>query len=368
MRARKGGKALLLVICAGVYGYGAVDVNKEAAVNVSVDLSAPLSIVWPFEIAVVGDLGEKGLRIGANVGRGWRGEAGGEASYKFYVSQDGKYYIWAYCLWFDECANAVFLRIDDLEKAILGNDPIYQEWHWVRGYDVDLKKGTHTLVLSNHSDHIAIQKVFVTNSGDRSPDKCGRVFSDVFYDGFDGCDRGNFADWEIVRGDWRVEDPLQHACFIENCLVGRCEKDALIMYKAEDWSDYSVSVVVKTEPSEDSNSSVGICFGVRNSREYHILRWRPVQPGSRVRMQVCTKKEGIEEELAGFEVRWDNSVWHQLEIAAAGDWISVSVDSSGPFKAATGHDVRGGLGLCLAGEITAYFDDIHVQETSEGVL
>jgi hypothetical protein len=367
MRVRKGGKALLLVICAGVYGYCAVDVNEEAALNVSVDLSAPLSIVWPFEIAVVGDLGEKGLRIGANVGQGWRGEGGGEASYKFYVARDGKYYIWAYCLWFDECANAVFLQMDDLEKAILGNDPIYQEWHWVRGYDVDLEKGTHTLVLSNHSDHIAIQKVFLTNSGESRPETCARVFSDVFYDGFDGCDRGNFADWEVVSGDWRVEDPLQHGGFIENCLVGRCEKDALIIYEAEDWSEYSVSVAVKTEPSEDSASFVGICFCVRSSSEYHILRWRPARPGNRVRMHVCSKNGDIEEDLADFEVRWDGSAWHQLEIAIAGDVISVRVDDSGVFKAA-GRDMRGGLGLCLEGRVTAYFDDIHVQQTSEGVL
>ena len=32
-------------------------------------------------------------------------------------------------MWFDECANAVFAKIDDLDKAILGNDPLYnQQW------------------------------------------------------------------------------------------------------------------------------------------------------------------------------------------------------------------------------------------------
>ena len=41
----------------------------------------------------------------------------------------------------------------------IGGGEIYNQWHWVRGFEVYLEKGTHTLVLSNHSDHICVQTV-----------------------------------------------------------------------------------------------------------------------------------------------------------------------------------------------------------------
>ena len=97
------------------------------------------------------------MRIGPNIGRGWCNEAAGSAEYKFYLPADGLYTIWTYALWHDECSNAVFAQIDDQKKAILGNDPVYNQWHWVRGFSIDLKKGSHTLHLSNHSDNIAVQ-------------------------------------------------------------------------------------------------------------------------------------------------------------------------------------------------------------------
>jgi len=173
-------RIILLTFCVTIYAYSSVRVEQKRSLGIAVDLSKPLSIVWPFETAVVGELGEKGLRIGPEIGRGWRGEAGGKATYKFYVPQKAEYHIWGYCLWFDECANAVFIKIDDLDKAILGNDPVYRKWHWVRGFSVKLEKGTHTLVLSNHSDHIAIQKLLMNTSGNNGPEKSEVVFRTYF--------------------------------------------------------------------------------------------------------------------------------------------------------------------------------------------
>jgi len=177
--------SIAIIICIIVYGFFAVKKETGPEFAVSIDLAKPLAIEWPCEVSIVGDNGEKGLRIAPKVGRGWRGEAGGKADYRFFIPQDGKYHIWAYCLWFDECANAVFAQIDNQDKAIVGNDPVYNKWHWVRGFDVTLKKGTHSLVLSNHSDHIAIQKIVFSNSS-APPQQTGLVFSDIFYDGFDG--------------------------------------------------------------------------------------------------------------------------------------------------------------------------------------
>jgi len=368
MRLRKLLKPLLVLLCAGLYGYSAVVPESSAVINIGIDVVRPLSIVWPFELAVVGDLGEKGLRIAPNIGRGWRGEAGGQAGYKFYAPDAGTYYIWAYCLWFDECANAVFVQIDDLDKAIFGNDPVYEQWHWVRGFTVHLEKGTHTLVLSNHSDHIAIQKVLFSNSGSISPENCGPVFSDIFYDGFDGCDRGNFADWLIVSGKWQVQDPAQQACFIENALVGTSQDTSFVIYRADDWHSYSLNVAVRCGPWLDTNASVGVCFGVRSETEYYQLQARPIKNTGNVKMQLLRRNAQAQETLTVFEVPWDPQRWHQVSICLDAANITLKVDDAQPVKTSVDYEISGGIGLRLQGEVTAYFDDIHVRETVQKAL
>lgn len=361
-------KILLILFCVAIYGYSAIDTSSGQTYNISVGTSMPLSIVWPFEVAVVGDLGEKGLRIGPKIGRGWRGEAGGEATYRFYIPQNGKYHIWAYALWFDECANAVFARIDDLDKAIVGNDPVYNRWHWVRGFDVCLEKGTHTLVLSNHSDHICLQKVLFTNSGYITPEDCSLVFSDIFYDGFDGCDRGNFASWQVISGDWSVQNPVERMCFVENALVGKSDDSSFIIHKGDDWAHYSLNMAVRSVVPESNDGSVSVCFGVKDAIHYLQLTWRHVQGTDRVRMELARKDAEAMEVLANFEVTWAADVWHQLELSLNPGRIVVRVDNAEPIATPVSCEVTGGIGLRLEGKVAAYFDDIHVRQISHGAI
>jgi hypothetical protein len=356
---------LLTVVCATIYGYSVVNTQPGNACNVSVDMAGPVAVEWPCEISVVGDDGEKGLRIPPKAGRGWCGEAGGQASYKFYIPEAGRYNIWAYCLWFDVCSNGVFARIDDLEKAVLGNDPVYRQWHWVRGFDVELKKGTHTLVLSNHSDHISLQKVLFTNSPLSTPDDCGPVFSDIFYDGFDGCDNGNFADWKVVTGRWTVREPAKEQCYIENALVGSSKDDSFVFYKGNDWSRYSLNVAVRSILSQDRNGSVSICFGVKGPDEYHQLRWHPAEEKGTVNMTISRRAEGRTAEWGNFEAPWEPDAWHQIEISLNEEKITVRVDNTGPAEVPTDCEIAGGIGLRLQGQITAYFDDVHVRAVTD---
>ena len=358
-------KTLLILACIGIYGYSAVDTNSGQIHNISIDTGKSLSIVWPFETAIVGDNGEKGLRIGPNIGRGWRDEAGGEAGYRFYVPKNDRYDIWAYCLWFDECANAVFAKIDDLDKAIVGNDPIYNQWHWVRGFNVHLKKGTHTLVLSNHSDHIAIQKILFTNSVTITPEDFGLVFSDIFYDGFDGCDQGNFENWEIVCGQWLVQNPGEEMCFEENVLIGKSEESSFIIYRNNDWSDYSLNIKIKTILFENTGGTIGICFGVKDANQYYQLKLSRTEKSGIADVQIS--RHFVEEThvLTDFEVPFEPEQWHSVEIALSDGNISVKVDDAKPIETSTDHEITGGIGFRLEGNVETYFDDIHVRQITE---
>jgi len=365
MRKIKFVKTLVIFVCIGIYGYSAVDTNTGQMYNISIDAGKPLSIVWPVEVAVVGDNGEKGLRIGPKIGRGWRGEAGGEASYKFYIPQDNKYYIWAYCLWFDECANAIFAKFDDSDKAIIGNDPIYKQWHWVRGFNIHLGKGTHTLVLSNHSDHISLQKLLFTNSTSATPEDCTLMFSDIFYDGFDGCDRGNFANWEIISGNWIVQDPSQEMCLTENALIGKSTDSSFILYKGDDWSNYSLNVVFQPILSENAEGTVGICFGVKDSNQYHKLTWNRIEKPEVCKMQISRKTNEITKILSDFEIPWKTNRWHQVEIALNNNGIVVRMDDAKTIVTPIDYKIIGGIGFRLEGNLTACFDDVHIRQITE---
>jgi hypothetical protein len=364
MRKIKFVKTLVIFVCIGIYGYSAVDTNTGQMYNISIDAGKPLSIVWPVEVAVVGDNGEKGLRIGPKIGRGWRGEAGGEASYKFYIPQDDRYYIWAYCLWFDECANAIFAKFDDSDKAIIGNDPIYKQWHWVRGFDIHLKKGTHTLVLSNHSDHISLQKLLLINSASTTPEDCILVFSDIFYDGFDGCDQGNFDRWRQICGSWHVKNPESQTCLIENALIGESVDKAFIIYESDNWDSYCLDLSVKLLPSDSEDCSVGICFGVNDANSFYQLKIKPIQADNKASMAVLGKQFHKSITLSEFELPFRVDQWHHVQIYLYQRWIEIKIEEYEPVKVSVEEQTKGGIGLILEGQTTAYFDNIHVRQVT----
>lgn len=356
---------LLVLMCVITYVYSAVNVHTGQIFSVNVDLSKPLEIVWPMEVSIVGDMGEKGLRIGPKIGRGWRNEAGGKATYRFYVPEDGKYFIWAYCLWFDKCTNAVFVKLDNMDKAIIGNDNIYKRWHWVRGYAVKLKRGAHDLELSNHSDHISLQKIHLINSATTLPDDSGMIFSDVFYDGFDGCHIGNFASWQQVSGEWSVQMPPKQNYFFENALIGKSQDRAFIMYKGHEWSDYSLNVAVKLTTSGDGKATVGVCFGVEDLNQYHCLKWKPMEGTDKCEAEVSKREHQEAQVLGTFEMPWQTDKWNKIEINLNERYISVKVNNLEPIKTPVAYSIKGGIGFLLEGEMAVYFDDVHVRTATD---
>lgn len=352
--------------CMLVYGYTAIDTTAGRAFSVSVDLGRPESVVWPFEIAIVGEMGQEGLRIAPNVGAGWKGQAGGEAAYRFYVTHDGRYHVWANALWFDKCTNAVFAKVDQHERAIIGNDPVYRKWHWVRGFSIPLNKGAHLLQLSNHSDNVSLQNVLFINSATVTPDDCSIVFSDVFYDGFDGCHVGNFASWEVIRGDWTVKKPAVQYRYVENALIGRSKDSAAILYRADDWSDYSFRVAVKRAPTQDARATAGLLFGVQDPNHFHQLKWKPTEGSDDVEMQLVRQEDGTTEPLTTFHAAYQPDVWHQVEVTLDARVITVRLNNAELVAWRVNHDIKGGVGLLLEGQITAYFDDAHVRTVTNG--
>jgi len=352
-----------LISIAG-YSFIAIQIEPGQALGVEINFSKPVKIIWPCEIDYIGDQGEKGLRIPPNVGRGWLNEAGGSAIYKFFIPSESKYYLWTYCKWHGECSNAVYAKIDNLEKSILGNDPIYDKWHWVRGFPVELIKGTHTLTLENHSDNIELQKMVLLNSKSATPNNSDVVFSDFFYDGFNGCAKGNFLKWKIVSGKWQVMDPATQLCKAENSLKGESNTQAMIIYTNNSWENYSLDVEIKAGSLSRESSEIGVCFGVQGKEDYYNISFVPQIINSTVTAALSRQSQNKNYSIQTYSLPWSQKEWHHLRIMQENGKIIFKLDDQ-EANAAPLHNeipVKGGIGFYLKGNVTAYFDNIHVRE------
>ncbi len=359
-RVRRFALRLGLTLCFIIYIVSATHLEPARVLSVSVDLAKPQKVVWPCEVSIVGDMGEKGLRIPPKVGRGWAGEAGGEASYKFYIPQTGKYYVWLYCLWYDVCTNAVFAKIDDMDRAILGNDPIMKEWHWVRSFAVTLGEGTHTLVLSNHSDHIALQKVAFTNSAFSAPDNCPLVFAEMFYEDFDGCDRGNFSNWKILAGKWKVHHPAGNAKRSDNVLTGQSQGQSLIVIPEHDWADYALNVRIKCAPPGDQQDAMDLYFGYQGPENHYLFRMQPIA-GGECDLSLWRQSADQKALLCSGRVAFDPNQWHPVEVSHGNGELFVSLDGQERLRGKLAGTLAGSIGFGLSPGLMGSFDSIHIR-------
>jgi hypothetical protein len=264
----------IMAVLFSVAAYAVVNVRVGSEhCEITVNMNRPLWIELPCQILPVGTDGTRGLWIAPKSGRGWKGEAGGLARYRFWAPRSGKYTVWGYCYWNDACTNAVFVKVDQMARAILGNDPIFAEWHWIRGFDLYLEQGPHLLELSNHSDGIAVLRVLLTTDDLKTPEGAGSVSADLFYDDFNGCDNGNFARWRTIRGQWSVLHCGDKTKPEENFLQGRADTDALLVFDSQSWSGYRFNVLIGPVQGEQPQSAAGVCFGLQSPDNYYRLQW-----------------------------------------------------------------------------------------------
>ncbi len=354
-------KTGVFTVIVGAALYAGVRLEPKTVRNIWIDISRPVAIKLPFDIVEISENAERGLWIGPSIGRGWIGEAEGEALYKFVVPSDGKYYWWAYCMWHDECTNAIYAQINDMQKVIVGNDSVFNEWHWVRGFGVDLEKGMHRLVLSNHSDNIAVLKLCLTNSPTAYPGENAPVMIDLFFDGFDGCDDGNFSMWKQHSGSWQVEHPENQKDPAKKNLIGRSYDEALITLQIEQCEEYSLNVSVKSFATIDSKSAVGICFGMEDAMHYYQLRVSGLTNDRQATMQLIKKNGHKTDILESFNVPWAPEVWHEVELDIYADNVLIRVNGSVGKRIAFQSTEKSGIGLQLHGQIEACFDNVHVR-------
>lgn len=360
--ARAIGMALAAIACLGA------SVSLSAARHrVLIPADQPVALTEPMRVDVLNEAGDRGLRIPDGVGRGWCREAGGSATYTCHVPADGSYTLWAYCLWGGVCTNAVYARIDRAPAVILGNDPYYAAWHWVRGTSWPLTRGTHTIILSNHSDGIAIQRLLLLSDPADRPDD-GPASYTLFYDGFDGCDGGNIEAWTLTDDRWQVVRAPGQVDPAQRVLAGEASPDGppiVATVGQADWENYSLNLQVRSTAS----GRIAIGLNYSNWDNCVLVEWCSRSPeSSSARLQIVRRTAGQSVLLTEREGSLAPNRWQEVDVTVDRNQLRVRLDAATVARVPFAGVLEGPIALVLAEGASAGFDNLHLQRTASSGL
>ncbi len=149
----------------------------------------------------------------------------GETSYPIRVEAAGDYWVWARVRWRGTCSNSITLAVSpggasldaNAARNLVGNDPSFRRWHWVRGPRVALAAGDHVLHVGTREANAAVDCVLFSpqenflptdqNSGDFSTEQAATRRALAFSDNFTAASDqvSPMGDRWLLSGDeWRV--------------------------------------------------------------------------------------------------------------------------------------------------------------------
>ena len=339
--------------------------SRPPAHRILIPLDQPIDVEPPMQVDVVTPDGTRGLRIPPNVGRGWAGEAGGKAAYRFHIPQTARYTPWMYCLWQDPCSNAVFVRFNDTDPFILGNDPVYHEWHWVRGPAFELIRGTHTLTLANHSDHIALGRMMLLSDPADRPDGLADAIYDLFYDGFDGCDGGHIAMWRLDTPGWELAQPLGEDRYDVRVLHGQGPQTGpasthgpYVVVGDAHWRNIALTVSTKVRRA----GPFAFCFDFEGPHAHLAVRWQPgTSDKAADAVEVWRVTPDAEHLLGRTAVSIAPDRWHELAVLTDNSHLALKVDGRMIGPIAVSAPLNGPIALHVGPGADIWFDDVHVR-------
>ena len=134
---------------------------------------------------------------------------------------------------------------------------------------------------------------------------------------------------------------------------------------SDDWDGYSLDVSAKILSLDSEDSALGVCFGVTDPNNSYQLKITPTESRNVARIKVLKKQFFELITLSEFEVPFQFNQWQRIHTCLNTDWIGLKIEEFEHKKIEIdSKKIVGGIGFKLEGNITAYFDDIHVRKSS----
>ncbi len=137
----------------------------------------------------------------------------GRATLSFATAKPGDCTLWVRALWRDSCSNSLALSLDDSPDRTVGQNAVYNTWHWVAAGRYTLPAGEHTLTVKEREDGIAVSQLLLCTDPDfvpRGPIRRSRQAPGIrrFADQFSRSPGHGSEDWTFRGGEWDIEFSL----------------------------------------------------------------------------------------------------------------------------------------------------------------
>ncbi len=280
--------------------------------------------------------------------------------YRIMIQTAGLYTLWARARWGNSCRNSIEVNVNGTHFSILGNDSLYNEWHWVKGNSYSLQEGVNNIIvgdpasLVNLDGSIQLDQFLLTTWEESAAtafiEANLKETTDVYFgDNF----ASNWRDqWTDVSGRWESRDP-GNLMYIEQTKPA----ESILLMKTEVWNDYSFEVSVRPV----GVGAQGIVFDYLNGRNYLIVQL--LHKNDKIMLELIRVADGHRSIEAQESVAAQAADWARLQVEAFGDTIQISWNEEKKIhtlsRQPAGAILR--LGLFSSGAAGAAFDDVEAR-------
>ncbi|OHD66529.1 MAG: hypothetical protein A2096_04905 [Spirochaetes bacterium GWF1_41_5] len=255
-------------------------------------------------------------------------------------------------------------RVDMLAENSSGYAP--QKWH---NFRLDMFQNNIQIAMNNKT----IVNVYdiEDNEENLQPVNCGffgfytgdkALYDDLiitssrnFFDGFGGCDNNNTASWEIVEGQWHKSPNLEldSAGLAETFMCQSSNRSLSVSGRGEDLN-YSMEAKIFSP----DNKWAGLIFNYQDKDNYYLYR----VPGQnfQTNAQLLKIQGGKSSILASASQAYSPDTWFQMKAGLKNGAVDLYFNDQQLMAYADFSFLKGRYGLYSWGNISSYFDNIHV--------
>ncbi|HEY3324076.1 MAG TPA: hypothetical protein VGP72_26725 [Planctomycetota bacterium] len=278
------------------------------------------------------------------------------------TKNEGTWQAWAHVRWRDSCGNSLTLKVAGQAEQLVGEDSLYNCWHWVEAGKYKLATGKVPLSLIEREDGIAVDQLLFTCDakympvGVISPAGEARAIR-RFADDFSHSPGHGHDGWEFPEGLWEISFsfdpnrlPTQYALTGKTSADG---KEGIALVKGPAW--YGCRLSFSFLPEKDGN------YGAIVERD------ADGKAALRVAFKIAGNKTLLEATGPGIQDSQDVSgsvalnQWHHVVVERWAFVTHVFVDDKLRLMNYAAAPRPGGVGFFVASG-NAVFDDVELDE------
>jgi len=284
----------------------------------------------------------------------------GRARLSLSVPRPGRYRAWVRARWRDGCSNSISLQVGTSPRLGVGNDDVYDAWHWVQAGEYKLAAGAHPVLVLEREDGVAVDQILFSPDPAFSPAGpvlAGKMGPGVrrFGDNFARSPGHGLGAWDILSGKWQIEfsfDPnrIPNQYSLAGEAAGR---EALALITGLPWR--GVRLAFSVLATGESKFGAVLDSSTDGKRRLRVA----IDIGSKgARLVAAADGRQL---AAGLGDRVRLNQWHRIVVERWAWVLRVFVDGHRVLDASDLVPRAGRLGLFVA-RGAAVFDDVDAEE------